>query len=95
MPPIGMALGGVNFSSLKIVLKDAILNDAGEVTKVAVSLNYGNFFQITIDFIIIAFAIFLVVKAMNNMKKKEEATPAPPDEDKLLTEIRDLLKEKK
>lgn len=90
MPPIGMALGGVDFTELKMVLKEAV----GETA--AVTVNYGTFIQTVIDFIIIAFAIFMVVKAMNSMKKKEEAAPAAPPapsaEVKLLTEIRDSLK---
>jgi large conductance mechanosensitive channel len=90
MPPIGMALGGVDFTELTMTLKEA----SGDVA--AVTLNYGSFIQTVVDFIIIAFAIFMVVKAMNNMKKKEEAKPpAPPKpsaEESLLTEIRDLLK---
>jgi large conductance mechanosensitive channel len=90
MPPIGLALGGVNFSDLAMTLKEA----SGDVA--AVTLNYGTFIQTVIDFIIIAFAIFMVVKAMNNLKKKEEAAPPPPpkpsEEVTLLTEIRDLMK---
>ena len=90
MPPIGMALGGVDFSDLAMTLQEA----SGEVA--AVTLNYGSFIQTVIDFIIIAFAIFMVIKGMNKMKKKEEAAPpAPPKpsaEENLLTEIRDLLK---
>jgi large conductance mechanosensitive channel len=91
MPPIGMLLGGVDFTSLAVTLKAA----AGEVP--AVTLNYGSFVQTVVDFVIIAFAIFMVIKAMNSMKKKEEAAPppAPPKpsaEEALLTEIRDLLK---
>jgi large conductance mechanosensitive channel len=90
MPPIGMAVGGVDFSELAVTLKEA----SGDVA--AVTLNYGSFIQTVVDFIIIAFAIFLVVKGMNRMKKKEEeAPPAPPKpsaEETLLTEIRDLLK---
>lgn len=90
MPPIGLMLGGVNFTDLAVTLREA----AGEVG--AVTLNYGAFIQTVIDFIIIAFAIFMVIKAMNNLKKKEEeAPPAPPKpstEETLLTEIRDLLK---
>ncbi|MGD2129632.1 MAG: large-conductance mechanosensitive channel protein MscL [Lysobacterales bacterium] len=90
MPPIGMMLGGVDFGDLAVTLKEAV----GETP--AVMLNYGMFIQTVVDFIIIAFAIFLVVKAMNNLKKKEEAKPAPPPkpsaEETLLTEIRDLLK---
>ena len=90
MPPIGMMLGGVNFTDLAVTLREA----AGEAG--AVTLNYGAFIQTVVDFIIIAFAIFMVIKAMNNLKKKEEeAPPAPPQpstEETLLTEIRDLLK---
>ena len=89
MPPIGMAIGGVDFSDLAITLKEA----AGEAE--AVTLNYGAFIQTVLDFVIIAFAIFMVVKAMNNLKKKEEAAPPPPKpsaEETLLAEIRDLLK---
>lgn len=90
MPPIGLAVGGVDFTSLKITLKEA----AGETA--AVTLNYGNFIQAVVDFLIIAFAVFMVVKGMNSLKKKEEAKPAapaaPPADVQLLTEIRDLLK---
>lgn len=90
MPPIGMLMGGVDFSDLAVVLKAA----SGDVA--AVTLNYGSFIQTVVDFLIIAFAIFMVIKAMNNMKKKEEAAPeAPPKpsaEVELLTEIRDALK---
>jgi large conductance mechanosensitive channel len=90
MPPIGIALGGVDFSDLVVTLKEA----SGDVA--AVTLNYGSFIQTVVDFIIIAFAIFMVVKAMNSLKKKEEekpaAPPAPPADVVLLTEIRDLLK---
>ena len=92
MPPIGILLGGVDFKDLAIVLK-AATEDVAEVT-----INYGMFIQTVIDFLIIAFAIFMVVKAMNSLKKKEEAAPpAPPKpsaEVVLLTEIRDALKEK-
>jgi len=90
MPPIGMLLGGVDFSELSLTLSEA----SGEVA--AVTLNYGAFIQTVVDFIIIAFAIFMVVKAMNNLKKKEEAKPAAPPkpsaEETLLTEIRDILR---
>ncbi|TAH43734.1 MAG: large-conductance mechanosensitive channel protein MscL [Bacteroidetes bacterium] len=95
MPPIGLAIGGVNFSELKMTLKDAAVDAAGAVIP-AVTLNYGNFIQILIEFLIIAFAIFMVVKGINKMKKAEEAAPAAPPaptkEEKLLSEIRDLLK---
>ena len=90
MPPIGMAVGGVDFSQLAMTLKEATAEAE------AVTLNYGAFIQTVVDFIIIAFAIFMVVKAMNNLKKKEEEKPAAPPkpsaEETLLTEIRDLLR---
>jgi large conductance mechanosensitive channel len=90
MPPLGMTLGGMNFSALAVTLKEA----SGDVA--AVTLNYGAFIQTTLDFLIIAFAIFMVIKAMNSLKKKEpEAPPAPAQpsaEEVLLKEIRDLLK---
>ena len=92
MPPIGLALGGVDFSQLAVTLQEA----SGDVA--AVTLNYGAFIQTVLDFIIIAFAIFMVVKAMNSMKKKEEEKPAEPPkpskEEVLLTEIRDALRSK-
>ncbi|MBN2612809.1 MAG: large-conductance mechanosensitive channel protein MscL [Bacteroidales bacterium] len=103
MPPIGMLLGGVNFTDFKITIKDAVpaaVDAAGNAIPAveAVTLNYGNFIQVVIDFLIIAFAIFLMIKAMNNLKKKEEAQPTvpvvPTKEETLLTEIRDLLKNK-
>lgn len=97
MPPIGMLIGGVDFSDLSFKLSDAVLGEGGEVVKAAVTLNYGSFINTVIDFVIIAFAIFMVIKGMNSLKKKEEAKPTPPppgpsNEEKLLTEIRDLLK---
>jgi large conductance mechanosensitive channel len=100
MPPIGLLLGGVKFTDLKLVLKDPVLDAAGAVTTQAVSINYGNFLQTSVDFLIIAFAIFMMIKAMNSLKKKEEApveapaAPEPTKEEILLTEIRDLLKNK-
>ena len=91
MPPIGLLLGGVDFSDLAIKLQDAV----GEAAPVMI--NYGKFIQTVVDFVIIAFAIFMVVKAMNSMKKPEEAPapapdPGPSAEETLLGEIRDLLK---
>jgi len=100
-PPIGVLLGGVNFSELSVVLKEAV----GDTP--AVTLNYGNFIQTIVDFLIIALCLFFVVKAVNVMRKKFEAKkaeekkaeppapPAPSKEEMLLTEIRDLLKEQK
>jgi large conductance mechanosensitive channel len=101
MPPIGLLLGGVKFTDLKIFLTDPVVDAAGVITKQAVSINYGNFVQSLVDFLIIAFAIFMMIKGMNSMKKKEIAAPveapAPPEptkEELLLAEIRDILKNK-
>lgn len=102
MPAIGLLVGGVTFTDLKITLKDPILDAAGAVTAPAVTINYGQFLQVTFDFIIVAFAVFLLIKLINRLTAKKEAVPVPPpappvisDDVKLLTEIRDLLKEKK
>lgn len=89
MPPLGILLGGMDFKELAFTIKEAIGDQA------AVTINYGNFIQTAIDFIIIAFAIFIMIKAMNRLSRKEEEKPAPPKpspEQELLTEIRDLLK---
>jgi len=95
MPPIGVLLGGTDFTSLKIILKDKVM-EADKIITPAVTINYGNFIQATIDFIIIAFSIFMMIKLMNSMNKKEVPPPPPPaepsNEEKLLVEIRDLLK---
>jgi large conductance mechanosensitive channel len=92
MPPIGVLIGGVDFTKLAFTLKEA----AGDAP--AVTLNYGNFIQALVDFTIIVFVIFMAVKLINSLKKKEEpaptASPEPSREELLLTEIRDLLKEK-
>ena len=95
MPPIGVLTGGVDFTDLKLVIKEA----EGEAA--AVTLNYGQFIQDVVDFLIIAFCIFLMVKGIAKLSRKKAEEPAPaPDpepsaEEKLLTEIRDLLKDKK
>jgi large conductance mechanosensitive channel len=90
MPPLGLLIGGVNFTDLKVILK------AATDTAPAVTWNYGNFLQVCFDFLIVAFAVFLMIKAIIAAKKKEEAAPAAPPapskEEVLLTEIRDLLK---
>jgi len=95
MPLLGLALGGVDFSQQAFVLKAAELAADGSEAAPAVLLKYGLFAQSILDFIIIAFVIFLAIRAMNNMKRKEEQAPAAPaepsDEIKLLTEIRDSL----
>ncbi|MBE0679739.1 MAG: large-conductance mechanosensitive channel protein MscL [Bacteroidales bacterium] len=103
MPPLGMLLGKVDFTNLKAILQkgtDAVMEGATIVQPAVseVSINYGMFIQNIIDFLIVAFCIFMVIKAMNSLKKKEEvATAAPPppppsEEVVLLKEIRDLLK---
>lgn len=99
MPPLGLMIGGVKFQNLKVILKHAHTDTAtGKVTE-AVSINYGNFINTALDFIVIAFSIFLLVKLINSMKRKEEAKPTPPPgptkEEEILTEIRDLLKDRK
>lgn len=106
MPPLGLLLGKVNFTELAVTLKEAVpaVVENGQEVKAAVTavtLNYGKFIQTSVDFVIIAFAIFMVIKAMNSLKRKAEeapkappAPPAPSKEQVLLTEIRDLLKNK-
>ena len=112
MPIIGVLTGGINFTEWKIVLKEAVYNAEGAVDAAEVAITYGNTIAIILDFIIIAFAVFCMVKGINTMhakaqamKKKEEAAaeePAPeepaappaPTAEELLTEIRDLLKNK-
>jgi large conductance mechanosensitive channel len=90
MPPIGLLIGGVDFSKLVITIKKAT------ETTAAVTLNYGNFIQTVIDFTIVAFAIFMLVKAINTLKRKEAAKPSEPPlpspEVTLLTDIRDILR---
>jgi len=102
MPPLGLLIGGVNFTDLKWVMKPAQMAADGQVISADVTLNYGNFLQVTFDFLIIAFSIFLFIKLINRLTQKKEeepatpaAPPAPTKEEVLLTEIRDLLKEKK
>ncbi|HSI90911.1 MAG TPA: large-conductance mechanosensitive channel protein MscL [Adhaeribacter sp.] len=101
MPPIGMMMGGVDFKELKLVMKEAVMAN-GEVVTEAVSINYGNFIQSLIDFLIIAFAIFLLIRTINRLKrpKTEEKVVAETvvaklsHEEELLTEIRDLLRDR-
>ena len=95
MPPLGFLIGGVDFKDLNLLLKPEQLNAAGEITTPAVSFNYGMFIQNIIDFLIIAFAVFMMVKLTNKLAKKKEAEPIPTTPSKqelLLEEIRDLLK---
>jgi large conductance mechanosensitive channel len=98
MPPIGMLVGGINFTDIKFKMKNAVIDAAGKVASPAVTINLGNFLQTIFDFIIVAFAIFMLVKMMNRMKKKgevvtaPEVAPVPSNQEVLLAEIRDLLK---
>ncbi len=95
MPPIGILLGGMDFKSISLTLKAAVM-EGDKVLTPAVTMNVGNFIQTVVDFLIIAFAIFIMVKGINKMKRKQEEAPAAPpepsDEVKLLTEIRDSLR---
>jgi large conductance mechanosensitive channel len=90
MPPLGLLIGGVTFTDLKFVMKAAVGDNP------AVTLNYGNFLQVVFDFLIVAFVVFMMIKAMNATRKKQVPPPPPPPapskEEILLTEIRDLLK---
>lgn len=97
MPPIGLLLGGVDFSDLKVVLQSEQVNELGEVIQPLVTLNYGSFIQTIVDFLIITLAIFTMIKGINKLKRAEEEKPAEepaakPDDVVLLEEIRDLLK---
>ena len=99
MPPLGMVIGGTDFTSFKIMLSEPVIS-GGKVVSPGASINYGNFIQVTVDFVIIAFAIFMMIKMMNRFMKKNEVPASPPAqhepsrEELLLTEIRDLLKKK-
>ena len=100
MPPVGVLTGGVDFTDLKVTLKEAVVEGENVVSE-AVTLNYGQFIQDVVDFLIIAFCIFLMIKGIAKLSRKKEEAPAEPApepepsaEEKLLTEIRDLLKNK-
>ena len=100
MPPVGLLIGGVDFTDMKLTMKQAVLDAAGAVVTPAVTWNYGAFVQQVVDFTILAFCVFLMVKLMNRLTKKPAPAPAPAppkpsNEEVLLAEIRDLLKEKK
>ena len=111
MPAVSMLMGGVNFSDWKLVLKEAVLNADGTEAAAEVAVKYGNLISVIVDFVILAFAIFCMVKVINTMREKAEALrkkeeeqaaveeapaqPEPSAEEKLLIEIRDLLKERK
>lgn len=100
MPPLGLLIGGVDFTDLKVTIKEKTLDAAGNAVA-EVTLNYGNFIQTMVDFTLVAFAIFLLIKAINRIRRKQEqkeviqpAPPQPSKEEILLTEIRDLLRKK-
>ena len=102
MPGVSMLTGGVDFSAWKIVLKEAVVDASGAEVAAEVAIRYGSFLATILDFLIIAFAVFCLIKFLNGLHKKKEeapaAPPAPPEpsaEEKLLTEIRDLLKDQK
>lgn len=96
MPPLGLLLGGVDFTDLKWVLRESYIDPDGTELG-AVSVNYGTFIQYVVDFLLVAAVIFLAIRALNSLKKKEEAkptaTPAITKEEVLLSEIRDILKD--
>lgn len=98
MPPLGMLLGKMDFSNMAITLKPAVVDAAGTVTIPAVTIGYGMFINAIINFVIVAFAIFMLIKGMNTLYKKQEpapaAPPAPTKEEQLLTDIRDILRQK-
>ena len=104
MPPVGLLLGNTDFSKLRVILKqgvDAVMDGDSVVAPAIteVSIRYGAFINTLLDFVLVALAIFMVIKAFNKLKKKEEEAPATPPapskEETLLSEIRDILKEKK
>ncbi|MGY3265447.1 MULTISPECIES: large-conductance mechanosensitive channel protein MscL [unclassified Lysobacter] len=94
MPVIAMATGGIKVDQWKMVLKPAQLGPAGKVLAPEIALKYGTVLQATIDFVIIAFVIFIALRAYNRLRAPEPAAPAPPEDVVLLREIRDLLKAK-
>lgn len=100
MPPLGLLIGGVDFSDLRITLKHEVLNAAGAIISPAVSINYGKFVQSAIDFTLVALAIFILIKGINRLRRKSAepaeaaAPPVPTNQEVLLTEIRDILSKK-
>ena len=102
MPLVGVATGGMNFTDYKWVIQQAVIDgQTQEILKPEVSMNWGSWVQTVVDFLIVAFCIFVAIKAINQLKRKEpeapapEAAPEPTKEEVLLTEIRDLLKQQK
>lgn len=96
MPPLGKVMGGVDFGDMKYVIQEAAMNADGTEAAAEVAIRFGAFINALISFVIVAFVMFMIIKAMNSAKKKEEAAPAaPPANEVLLAEIRDLLAKKK
>ena len=100
MPPLGLLIGGLDFTQFKLLLREARLGENGEVLKPAVELGYGEFISVFINFLIVAFAVFLLIEGINTARKRFEAeqpapAPAGPTQEQLLAEIRDLLKNKR
>jgi len=95
MPLIGVLTGGLNFTDYKAILRPGVLATERVPAVPALTLNYGTFLQVVIDFLIVAFCIFMVIKAMNKIKKKEKPASKWPTQEELLIQIRDLLKKKK
>jgi large conductance mechanosensitive channel len=92
MPPLGKVMGGVDFGEMKHVIQEAVMNADGTVASAEVAIRFGAFINAFISFLIVAFVMFMIIKGMNKAKKKEEAAPAaPPANEVLLAEIRDLL----
>jgi len=100
MPPIGVLIGGVDFTDLSVTIKSAVVDTTGAITNPAVVIRYGSFVQTTFDFLIVAFCVFLLIKGIAGLRKINETPPpaptepTPSTEELLLTEIRDLLKDK-
>lgn len=94
-PVVGILMGGINLADKKLVVKDAVVDATGAITTPEVAIEWGNFVTACIDFLIVAFVMFMIIKTMNKLKKKEEPAPAAPSgptQEELLAEIRDLLK---
>ncbi|SMO81381.1 large-conductance mechanosensitive channel protein MscL [Solitalea koreensis] len=89
MPPIGYLINGIDFKDIKVHLKDAVVDASGKITSSEITINFGNFLQVILQFLIIAFAIFLTIKGINKIRKNEQPKASS---EALLTEIRDLLK---
>ena len=98
LPIFSLMMGKVNFQNLKFILREEVLNSAGGIEQELVAINYGNFIQVSIDFLIIAMTVFMVIKLFNRLRRKAEnendTTVTTPKDIQLLSEIRDLLKKK-